>query len=50
VEYSNRLQALLPRVGRLDEAQCVLPPLSHTVRIHNPETLTAAMNLACKWS
>jgi hypothetical protein len=53
VEYSNRFQALLPRAGRLDEAQRVqlftgglLSPLSHVVRIHNPETLTAAMCLA----
>jgi hypothetical protein len=53
VEYSNRFQALLPRAGRLDEAQCVqlftgelLPPLSHVVRFHNPETLAVAMSLA----
>ncbi|WVZ54253.1 hypothetical protein U9M48_005078 [Paspalum notatum var. saurae] len=52
-EYSNRFQALLPRAGRLAEAQRVqlftgglLPPLSHAVRIHNPETLAAAMSLA----
>jgi hypothetical protein len=52
-EYSNRFQTLLPRVGRLDEAQRVqlftgglLPPLSHAVRIHNPTTLAAAMSLA----
>ncbi|KAI4385591.1 hypothetical protein MLD38_003598 [Melastoma candidum] len=52
-EYSNRFQALLPRAGRLDEAQRVQlftgglrPPLSHAVRIHNPETLAAAMSLA----
>ena len=52
-EYSNRFQALLPRAGRLEEAQRVqlftgglLPPLSHAVRIHNPETLAAAMSLA----
>jgi hypothetical protein len=51
-EYSNRFQALLPRVGQLDEIQCVqlytgglLPPLSHAVRIHNPETLAVAMSL-----
>jgi hypothetical protein len=51
-EYSNRFQALLPRAGRLDETQRIqlytgglLPPLSHAVRIHNPETLTAAMSL-----
>jgi hypothetical protein len=52
-EYSNRFQALLPRAGRLDEAQHVqlftgglLPPLSHAVCIHNPETLAAAMSVA----
>jgi len=52
-EYSNRFQALLPHAGRLDEIQRVqiftgglLPPLSHAVRIHNPETLAAAMSLA----
>jgi hypothetical protein len=52
-EYSNRFQALLPRTWRLDETQRVqlytgglLPPLSHAVRIHNPETLAAAMSLA----
>jgi hypothetical protein len=52
-EYANRFPALLPRAGRLDEAQRVqlftgglLPPLSHAVRIHNPETLAAAMSLA----
>lgn len=52
-EYANRFQALLPRAGRLDEAQRVqlftgglLPPLSHAVRIHGPETLVAAMSLA----
>ena len=43
-EYQNRFQALLPRAGPLEEAQCVqlftgglLPPLSHAVRIHNPQ-------------
>ena len=52
-EYSNRFQALLPRAGRLDEAQRVqlftgglLPPLTHDVRIHNPTSLAAAMSLA----
>jgi hypothetical protein len=52
-EYANRFQTLLPRVGRLDEAQRVqlftgrlLPPLSHAVCIHNPTTLVAAMSLA----
>ncbi|XP_066311855.1 uncharacterized protein [Miscanthus floridulus] len=52
-DYANRFQELLPRAGRLDESQRVqlftgglLPPLSHAVRIHNPETLNAAMSLA----
>ena len=52
-EFSNRFQALLPRAGRLAEDQRVqlytgglLPPLSHQVRIHAPETLAAAMSLA----
>lgn len=52
-EYSNRLQALLPRVGCLDEKQRVelftgglLLSLSHAIQIHNPETLGAAMSLA----
>jgi hypothetical protein len=52
-EYSNRFQSLLFRVGRLDESQQVqqftgglLPPLSHAVRLHSPETLAAAMSLA----
>jgi hypothetical protein len=52
-EYSNRFQALLLRAGRLEEGQRVqlytgdlLPPLSHQVRIHAPETLAAAMSLA----
>ncbi|XP_066323873.1 uncharacterized protein [Miscanthus floridulus] len=52
-EYQNRFQALLPRAGPLEEAQHVqlftgglLPPLSHAVRIHNPQSLAAAMSLA----
>jgi len=52
-EYSNRFQSLLFRAGRLDEGQRVqlytgglLPPLSHAVRLHNPETLAGAMSLA----
>jgi hypothetical protein len=52
-EYSSRFQDLLPRTGRLEEGQHVqlytgglLPPLSHTVRIHNPVTLAGAMSLA----
>jgi hypothetical protein len=52
-EYSNRFQGLLARAGRLEEGQRVriytgglLPPLSHQVRIHRPETLDAAISLA----
>jgi hypothetical protein len=52
-EYANRFQELLPRAGRLNENQRVqlftgglLPPLSHAVRVHNPETLNMAMSLA----
>jgi hypothetical protein len=52
-EYQDRFQALLPRAGPLTELQRVqlftgglLPPLSHAVRIHNPQTLGAAMSLA----
>jgi hypothetical protein len=52
-EYSIRFQSLLFRAGRLDESQRVrlftgglLPPLSHVVRLHNPETLATAMSLA----
>lgn len=52
-EYSNRFQGLLARAGRLEEGQRVriytgglLPPLSHHVRIHRPETLDAAISLA----
>ncbi|XP_066330153.1 uncharacterized protein [Miscanthus floridulus] len=54
-DYQDRFQALLPRAGRLDEAQRVqlftaglLPPLSHDVEIHNPQSLVAAMSLARK--
>ena len=54
-EYQDRFQALLPRAGRLDEAQRVQlftaslrPPLSHDVEIHNPQTLASAMSLARK--
>jgi hypothetical protein len=53
VEYSNRFQALLPCAGHLEEVQRVqlftgglLLPLSHVVRIHNPETLAATTSLA----
>jgi hypothetical protein len=52
-EYQDRFQALLPRAGYLDEAQRVqlftgglLPPFSLDVRIHNPQSLAAAMSLA----
>jgi hypothetical protein len=52
-EYQDRFQALLPRAGHLDEAQRVqlftsglLPPLSLDVRVHNPQSLAAAMSLA----
>jgi hypothetical protein len=52
-EYSNRFQALLPRVGRLDQEQRaqlytggLLPPLSHEVRVHAPASLVVAMSLA----
>jgi hypothetical protein len=52
-DYSNKFQALLPRAGRLAEAQRVqlytgglLPPMSHAVHIHYPETLAASMSLA----
>jgi hypothetical protein len=52
-EYSNRFQVLLSRAGRLQESQRVqlhigglLPPLSHQVRVHAPESLAAAMSLA----
>jgi hypothetical protein len=54
VEYSNRFQALLPLVGRLDEIWRIklytgglLPPLSQAVRIHNPESLMVVISLAC---
>jgi hypothetical protein len=53
VEYQNRFQELLPCAGPLEERQRVqlftgglLPPLSHAVRIHNPQSLAAAMSLA----
>ena len=43
-EYQNRFQELLPRARPLEERQRVqlftgglLPPLSHAVRIHNPQ-------------
>jgi hypothetical protein len=52
-EYASRFQALLPRAGRLEEAQRVqlftgglLPPLSHAVHLHHPDTLAAAISLA----
>jgi hypothetical protein len=56
-EYASRFQALLPRAGRLEEAQRVqlftgglLPPLSHAVRLHHPDTLAAAISLLAKSS
>jgi len=52
-DYQDRFQALLPRAGRLDEAQRVqlftgglLPPLSLQVQTQNPQTLATAMSLA----
>ena len=52
-DYQDRFQALLPRAGRLDEAQRVqlftgglLPPLSLQVQQQNPPSLAAAMSLA----
>lgn len=51
-EYQDRFQALLPRAGPLDERQRVQlftgglgPPLSHDLRIHNPQSLVVAMSL-----
>ena len=52
-EYQNRFQALLTHADPLEEVPHVqlftgglLPPLSHAVRIHNPQWLPAAMSLA----
>ncbi|CAA0831880.1 Unknown protein [Striga hermonthica] len=52
-DYQDRFQALLPRAGPLEEIQRVqlfigglLPPLSHAVRILNPQSLASAMSLA----
>jgi hypothetical protein len=52
-EYQDHFQALLPRAGPMQEIQRVQlftgrlgPPLSHVVRIHNPQSLAAAMGLA----
>lgn len=52
-EYQERFQSLLPRAGRLDEAQRVQlftgglqPPLSIRVQNQGPQTLAAAMSLA----
>jgi hypothetical protein len=52
-EYQDRFQALLPRARPLAESQRVqlftgglLPPLSNAIRIHNPQTIAAAMSLA----
>ncbi|XP_066341688.1 uncharacterized protein [Miscanthus floridulus] len=54
-EYQDRFQALLPRVGRLDEEQRVQlftaglqPLLSFDVEVHNLQSLAGAMSLACK--
>lgn len=54
-EYQGRFEALLPYAGTLSERQKVqlftqglLPPLSHDVEIHNPQTLALAMSLARK--
>jgi hypothetical protein len=55
-EYQDRFQALLPRAGPLTEAQRVQLftgglqlPLSIDVRIQNPQSLAAAMSLACQF-
>lgn len=55
VDYQDRFQALLPRVGHLTETQRVQlftaglqPPLSLDVEIHNPQPLSVAMSLARK--
>lgn len=52
-EYQDRFEALLPRVGPLDERKRVQaftaglgPPLSIDVQVQNPQTLILAMNLA----
>lgn len=52
-EYQDRFQALLPCAGPLQEIQRVQlftgrlgPQLNHAVRIHNPQSLAAAMSLA----
>jgi len=54
-EYQDRFEALLPRVGPLEESQRVQaftaglgPPLSHDVEMQNPQTLLVAMSLARK--
>jgi hypothetical protein len=55
-EYQDRFQALLPCAGPLTEAQRVQlftgglqPPLSINVQIRNPQSLAAAMSLACQF-
>jgi hypothetical protein len=55
-EYQDRFQALLPRAGPLTEAQRVQlftgglqSPLNIDVRIQNPQSLAAAMSLACQF-
>jgi hypothetical protein len=52
-EYQDQWQALLPRAGRLDEAQRIhlftgglLPLLSLQVQMQNPQSLASAMSLA----
>jgi hypothetical protein len=52
-EYQDRFQALLARVGPLNEEQRVQlftgglrPPLSFDVPVLNPQSLAAAMSLA----
>ncbi len=52
-EYSSQWQALLPRAGKLEEAQKIqlytgglLPPLSLQVQMQNPQSVASAMSLA----
>jgi hypothetical protein len=52
-EYQDQWQALLPRAGKLDEAQRIQlftgglqPPLSLQVQMQNPQSLASAMSLA----
>ncbi|XP_066163758.1 uncharacterized protein [Oryza sativa Japonica Group] len=55
VDYQDKLEALLPRAGKLTEEQRIQIftaglqlPLSLDVEIHNPQTLVFAMSLARK--